>query len=150
MLINNKNKVKSLKRVFFIGCLLLAMIALAFILVDNILVLFICIGVLFLWYLFFKAADFQYIEYSDEDQKIVLRYYPVITFGHKDYGSIELPQTSLYEAEFKKSFFGLVSDLTISIRTKRGIASYPEVSFAAMPREERKLIEDSLRSIIGN
>ena len=150
MVIDNKQRVKSLKRLFYAGCLLLVLVALVFILLENFLVLIICCGVLCFWYLFFKVADFQYIEYSDEDGKVLLRYYPIITFGSKEYSSIEFPQNTIYEAAFEKSVFGLVSDLNLSVKTKRGIANYPSVSFAAVPRKEKMQIENSLQHLIGN
>ncbi len=150
MIIDNKQRVKSLKRLFYVGCLLLALVALVFILLENFFVLIICCGVLCLWYLIFRVADFQYIEYSDEEENIYLRYYPIITFGSKEYNSIEFQQKILHEATFEKLLFGMVSDLNISVKTKRGIANYPSVSFAAVPRKEKKLVEESLQRIIGN
>jgi hypothetical protein len=148
MIIDNKPRVSFLKRLFYIGCLLLALVALIFILLGNIIVLYICCGILFFWYLFFRGVDFQYVEYSDDDKKILVRYYPVIKFGTKDYNSIEFLQSSLYEAKIKKSVFGLISDLSLAIKTKRGIAEYPTVSLTAMPQTGQKRIDDSLQAII--
>jgi hypothetical protein len=150
MIIDNKIRVKSLKRLFYAGSLLLVIVALVFVLSGNLLVLIICCGILFFWYLFFRVADFQYIEFSDEEGKIVLRYYPVITFSSKEYNSIEFQQSVLHDAAFEPSFFGAISDLTLSVKTKKGIANYPSVSFAAVPRRQKKLIVESLQKIIGN
>lgn len=149
MVVNNQERIKFLKRLFFLVCLLLAIIALVFILLEYYLPAILC-GIAFaIWYLIFRVVDFQYIEYNDEEGKITLRYYPVIKLGAKEYSSIEFSQKLLYDASFGKSLAGMVSDLTLSVRTKRGIASYPSVSFAAVPRKEKKRIEGSLQQILG-
>jgi len=73
MRINNKKRAVVLKRIFFLASVILAIAALLFFLFDMIAMALISIGVFSLWYLYFHVADYQFIEYSDENNRIVLR-----------------------------------------------------------------------------
>ena len=48
-------------------------------------------GILVVWFLVFQAIDFQYIYFSTDDDKIILRFYPAVKFGRKEYQTIEFP-----------------------------------------------------------
>ena len=107
------------------------------------------VGVFSIWFLYFHVADFQFIEYSDEEKKIILRYFKVVRFGKSEYNSIEFPKQILYNAHFENSIFGKLSDVTFIIKTKRGIAEYPSVSLSAVSKEDRKRIQTSVNQILG-
>ncbi|HYQ56149.1 MAG TPA: hypothetical protein VEP89_02300 [Draconibacterium sp.] len=126
----------------------IAIVILALFLLDYVMPALMGIGVFSFWYLFFLVADYQYIEFSDDEDKITLNYYKAISFGGKSYNSIEFPKRSLRKANFENSFFGKLTDLTIIISTKRGIAEYPVVSLTSLKLRDRQLIQKSLNSII--
>lgn len=149
MVINNKETEKKVKRIFFIVSLLIVLAATAFILKEKYLPAIISGCGFAVWYLIFRGFDFQYIEYSDEDSKIIIRYYPIIKFGSKEYSSIEFHQQQLNDVKFNSTFFGLITDLILVVNTKRGVAEYPSVSLTAMPGRKRKMMEDSLHGIMG-
>ncbi len=149
MVIKNDNQIRRIKKLFFGVCILIALAALVVLLLDHIMYALICVGVFSLWYLFFRVADYQYIEYSDENHKITLHYTKAISFGGKSFNSIEFPQKLLRKAEFENSVFGKLSDLTFIVKTKRGIAEYPTVSLAAVPGKDRILIQESINKILG-
>lgn len=107
------------------------------------------VGVFSIWFIFFNVADYQYIEFIDENNKVILRYYKAIGFGQQEFNSVEFPQTILQNAQFENSVFGKLSDLTFSVKTKRGIAEYPSISMAAVPFNDRKRIQESLNKILG-
>ncbi|WP_319592186.1 hypothetical protein [uncultured Draconibacterium sp.] len=148
MTIKNTEKVSKIKKIFYLVSIGIALGILALFLLDHVLYALAALGFFSLWYLYFHVADYQYIEFSDEDDKIVLNYYKVISFGGKAYNSIEFPKNRLRKVHFENSFFGNLSDLTLIIKTQRGIAEYPTVSLAGLNLADRKRIEESLNSII--
>ena len=148
MRISNKKKAIKYKRTFFLGGIIIAIAALALFLLDYTGYGIGSVGLFSLWYLIFHVADFQFIEYSDENERILLRYFKAVSFGTKAYHSIEFPQQILQNAHFENSIFGKLSDITFIIRTKRGIAEYPSVSLSAVPFEDRKKMQESLFKIL--
>ena len=131
MNINNKKRTSTLKRLFFLVSVFIAVISLILFLIDLIYGI-ISIGIFSLWYLYFHVVDYQFVEFSDEENKILLRYYKAVRFGRGEYNSIEFPQTALFQANFENSVFGKLTDLTIVVKTKRGPAEYPSVSLTAL------------------
>lgn len=149
MIITNKKQTLLLRRLFFLGSFAIVIGALVMYLLDIDLFLIIPIGVFALWFLFFQVADYQYIEFNSADNKVSLKYYKVIKFGKTNYNSIEFPQSLLYKFHFENSLFGKMTDLTLVIRTRRGIAEYPSVSLSALPFKERKKLQETLLQIMG-
>jgi hypothetical protein len=150
MKIDNKKSATRLKRLFYLVSVFIALCALAlFLLLDLTIYGIAVVAVFSLWYLFFHVADYQFIEYSDDNGKILLRYFRVVRFGKGEYNSIEFPQQLLQNAYFEHSVFGKMSDLTFIVKTKRGIAEYPSVSLSAVPRADRKKMQASLNKILG-
>ncbi len=149
MKITNRKTASKWKRIFFLISVVIAITALALFLLDYTLYGLISVGVFSLWYLFFHVADFQYIEFLDENNKIILRYYKAVGFGNKEFNSIEFPQQILKMAQFENSIFGKLTDLTFIVKTKRGIAEYPSVSLSAVQLQDRKRIQESLNKILG-
>jgi uncharacterized membrane-anchored protein YitT (DUF2179 family) len=149
MEIKNKKKVVSLRRLFFLVSLVIALAALTLFLMDFTLYAIGVVGVFALWFLFFQVADYQYIEFSDANNKILLRYYKAVRFGKTEFNAIEFSQNLLHNAIFENSLFGKMSDLTLIILTRRGIAEYPSVSLTALSLDERKQMQSALHKILG-
>jgi hypothetical protein len=126
----------------------IAIAALGLFLFDLTIYALIMIGVFSLWFLFFLVADYQYIEYIDENDKIILRYYKAVGFTQKEFSSIEFPVALLKDAHFENSIFGKLSDLTLIVKTKRGVAEYPSISLSAVPYKNRKQIQQSLKNFL--
>lgn len=148
MTIKNTEKVSKIKKIFYLVSIFIALGILAMFLLDYVMYALAGAGVFSLWYLYFHVADYQYIEFADNNDKIVLNYYKIISLSGKSYHSIEFPKHRLRKAHFEHSFFGKLSDLTLIIKTQRGIAEYPTVSLAGLNLEDRKRIQESLNSII--
>lgn len=148
MRINNTKNATKYKRLFFIISIIIALAALGLFLLDYTIFALASVGVFSLWYLYFHVADYHFIQYKDEHNKVVLRFYKTIRFGKAAYSSIEFPKHLLRKAYFENSVFGKLSDLTLEIKTKRGIAEYPSVSLSAVPFKDRKKIEESLNTIL--
>lgn len=148
MKISNKERIAKFKKVFFVVSAVIALGTLGIFLTFDLIYGLAGVGFFSMWYLFFHVADYQYIEYNDEGSKIVLRYYKAIGFGRKDYSSIDFPKQLLKNVYFENSLFGKLSDLTILVQTKRGVAEFPSVSLSGLTLSDRKKIEHSLKSLL--
>ncbi len=149
MTITNKKQTITIRRIFFLVSLVIALAALVLFLLDYTIYGIAMAGVFAVWFLFFQVADYQFIEFNDSNNKVLLRYYKAIRFGSTNFNSIEFPQPMLYNVHFENSFFGKMTDLTLVIKTRRGIAEYPSVSLTALSKEERKKLQESLLRIMG-
>ena len=148
MIISNKKNVIFLKRIFFLFSLIIALAALILFLMDLTIYGIGAVGLFALWFLYFQVADYQYIEFKHQGNKIILRYYKAIRFGKTEYNSIEFPEQILYRAYFENSMFGRMSDLVLVVKTKRGIAEYPSVSFTAVPKNDRRKVQTELQNVL--
>ena len=150
MNINNRQRAIKLKRTFFVVSVLLAVAALILFLLSHTYVALSVIGVFSLWYLYFMIADYQFIDFNTERGMIRLRYYKAVSFGGTTHNEIEFPQQIMKKAVFENSFFGRNTDLTIFVRTQKGIAEYPSVSLTALTKNERDRIADLFNSVAAN
>ena len=148
MKLNNKKRAVKYRRIFFLGSVAMAIAALAFFFMDMLGGALLSVGVFSLWYLYFHVADYQIIEFSTENNRIVLRYYKAISFGGVKFNEIDFQQNMLRKALFENSVFGKLTDLTLVVRTKRGAAEYPTVSLSALAFEDRKKIAHSLNELL--
>ncbi len=149
MNITNKKKASAIKKMFFLVSVFIAVISLVLFLIDiDTIYGIISVGLFSLWYLYFHVADYNYIEFSDENNKILLRYYKTIRFGRGEYSSIEFPQNALQQAIFENSVFGKLTDVTLVVKTKRGPAEFPSVSLTAIPKTDRTAMKTALYNII--
>ena len=106
MRINNKNRVVKFRRTFFLVGVVIAIVALLFFLFDIFDIIgaaLFSIGVFSLWYLYFHVADYQFIEFKNENGRVVLRYYKAISFGRPRFNEIEFPQNMLRKVFFEIS-----------------------------------------------
>ncbi len=148
MKFNNKKQASKFKRIFFLVSIFIALGALVLFLMDYTFYALACVGVFSIWFLYFHVADYQFIEFSTENNKVILRYYKAVRFGKGEYSSIEFPQNMLHKVHFENSVFGKMSDLTLLVKTKRGMAEYPSVSLSAVPIEIRRQMQEVLYEIV--
>lgn len=146
---SNKKRAAFLSKLFFMVSIIIAMIILLFFLLDMIIYAIASGGIFLLWLLYFQVADYQYIEFNSASNKILLRYYKIIHFGKTEFNSIDFPQSLLYNVKFENSFFGKMTDLTLIIKTRRGVAEYPMVSLTALTLKERNKIKGVLYNLLG-
>jgi len=147
MNIDNADRIKRIKRIFYLICVVLVASALALIILDQPGRALIAGAVLVVWFLVFQSIDFQYIQFIHSPEKITLRFYPAVKFGRKDYQTIEFPAHLLHNFSVEKSLFGLVNDLVLRVKTKRGVAEYPSVSMAALSKADQQKIKTALSGI---
>jgi hypothetical protein len=85
----------------------------------------------------------NYVFFSDNGDKLVLRYYPTRLFNNKK-NSIEMSKDSFLSYETEKFFFGRWEKLYMQGRYKAGISKYPGVSLSAVSSSDRKKIKAAL------
>lgn len=148
MIIDNTSRIKQIKRLFYLLSGMLVISAILLLYLDQIGRALIAGGVLVIWFLVFQAIDFQYFYLETASDKLTVRFYPAVKFGRKDYQTIEFATKVLHDFVLEKSLFGLVHDLTLLVKTKRGVAEYPSISLAAVSKEDRDKIEKMLKQIL--
>ncbi|MEA3316768.1 MAG: hypothetical protein U9R54_02300 [Bacteroidota bacterium] len=90
---------------------------------------------------FVNVMNYCYIQYNDEDGKIILRYVSFRLFSG-DRNSVEIEKEIFYNYEIVKSFFNIKEDLIFFVKTPKGIAKYPSISLSGLNKnQKRKLIE---------
>ncbi len=148
MIIENRKASRNIKRVFsFGGILYMAMIGLFYYLDNKALIIVFCIF-LFLDLLCFSLLNFHYIHFTIEKNKLILRYYPVISFWGKKYQSIEFPVKALYAYDYNTSFSGIYPTLRLTVKTPKGMASYPKVVLSGLTPEKRTRLKAILNNLI--
>jgi len=85
-----------------------------------------------------------FISFSDVDDMIIIRYYPLSIFNSKK-NSIEIPKKQFVKFETLKFFFGLEEKLIVYQNFRNKIAKYPPISLSAVNKSDRERIKNSLR-----
>lgn len=105
------------------------------------------IGLAVFVYGWFAVKRFYYIEYSDEKEKLILRFFKLIPTA-LDHQSIEIPQRFLIKYELKSSMMGMRKEIILFVKTKDGIMKYPPVSISILSDEQINSIQTSLKRIL--
>lgn len=87
--------------------------------------------------------NYQYILYSDDGEKIIIRYFTAGLVGGRK-NSVEIDKRAFAGYKIESRFFGLISSITFYQRFQEGAARYPPVYISALTKEERAKIIRSL------
>ena len=87
--------------------------------------------------------NYQYISYSDEEEKIVFRYFNAGIVGGKK-NSVEIAKKDFAGYRVDKRFFGLISSITLFQQLPQGVAKYPPVYISNLSKGEKSKILNSL------
>jgi hypothetical protein len=79
MIIDNTNRIKRIKRIFYIGAGVWAISSLICFLLGKDLFGFLAAGMLIIWFFSLQFIDFQYISFELNSGKLSLRYYSGVT-----------------------------------------------------------------------
>ena len=123
---SNQIRVKRIKRSF--NLVVLAFIVAAIYLLwkgKDVITIYVGIG-LVVFVVLILFFNFNYVSFRSASGKVLIRYYPVITLFGREYSSIEFQHNLFYRYDLKTSF--PFRDLTLTVKTKRGVADYPTVS----------------------
>ncbi len=146
MELSNKKRTVLIKRTFSIGMLSLIVIAGIFFWFDIRLWGFITIAIIATAFTALQFFQINYIDYNSDGEKISLRYHATTSISGGSYEQIEFEKKHLWMAKVERAT--LIADLTIAIRTPRGIMEYPDVSLVGLTSIEIKLLEDDLKKVI--
>jgi hypothetical protein len=80
--------------------------------------------------------NYNYIYFTDESDKLVLRYFSPNIFTTKK-NSIEIPKREFAGYELQSFFMRYREKLILLRRTGKGVARYPAVSITALSTDER-------------
>jgi hypothetical protein len=117
---------------------LIALVTLLFL--QKFLLFGLCSALFLTLFILVMIVDFQCIRVFGEAKKIVVRYFPVFAVS-RSYNTIEFPVENLEDIEVKKSMFNMKCSVRFSVKTIKGVADYPPVSFSAVPlKDRRKLV----------
>ena len=87
--------------------------------------------------------DYHYIFFSDDSNKIILRFYSMHPLSQAK-RSIEIPRGTLLRFEVKNSLMGLNKKLVLFQKVKGGVYKYPAVSITALSQDERMQLLQAL------
>lgn len=108
----------------------------------------ICIGGgLVVFIILILVINFNYVSFRSVNGKISVKYYPVITLMGREYSSIDFQYELFHTYNLKVAF--PFSDLTLTVKTKRGVADYPAISLTALKKEEIEAIRVELERILN-
>jgi hypothetical protein len=142
---SNQKRSKHIKRLFNFTGIAIVVTGLLFLWLKMDLAVLITAAVFALLIGFSQFAGISYFYFSTMNDKILIRYYPVLSLLKKESNSIEFPKQSLINFQIERSLG--FSDLTLVIKTKRGVAEYPSIGMAGLTREEITQIESELAGI---
>jgi len=97
--------------------------------------------ILFMVYHF--GLNLNYIFYSDDGMKIILRYYSIKIYAKK-HQSVEISKKDFHHYEIRRGFLYLRPELVLYIQMKKGVGKYPPVSIAALKPRQRRALAESL------
>jgi len=86
----------------------------------------------------------NFVSFTDNGDKIVLRYYPTRIMNSKK-NSIEIQKQNFVRWEVKKFFFGMYEMLFLYGKFKSGVAKYPGISLSALKKSDREKIKSTLQ-----
>lgn len=93
--------------------------------------------------------DYNYIYFSDEDnRKILLRYVSLMPFSNKRY-SVEINKADLHSYKIKRSSLNLRQELVLYVKTPQGIAKYPPISITALSEVQLNQLKKALNKVLG-
>jgi hypothetical protein len=148
MEVSNQNRSKQIKRTFNLTGIVIVLVGLIFLGLKQDTAVLITAGAFAVYVGIAQFANLCYVFFSSENGKVLIRYYPVISILKKEYESIEFAHSALVNFNIEKAMG--FADLTIAIRTKRGIAEYPAISLAAMSKTEIEQISLALSEVMRN
>jgi hypothetical protein len=87
--------------------------------------------------------NYQYVNYSDEGESIIFRYFTSGIFGGKK-NSVEIDKRTFAGYKTEKKLFGLIMSITLYQNFREGVAKYPPIFISALNKEEKSKVFRSL------
>jgi hypothetical protein len=102
---------------------------------NSILAVFMA-GSYLIYSLYESFRNYNYIFFSDESDRLILRYFSVALFT-KAKNSIEIPRKEFAGYQLNSFFMRYRETIILFRKTSKGVARYPPVSLTALSNEER-------------
>jgi hypothetical protein len=91
--------------------------------------------------------NYQYIFFSDDTEKIIIRYFNAGIVGGKK-NSLEIDKTSFSGYKTETSLLGLRTSIVLFQKFAEGVAKYPPVWISALSRDEKSKLYRALNSYV--
>lgn len=149
---NSRTVIAGRIRLFIATVLLLAYIVLAYIAtiirfpvfgISDTLLTPVLVGAYLLIVFYPMLLNYQYISYSDDDEKIIFRYFNSGIIGGKK-NSVEIAKNEFAGYRRDKKLFGLIQSITLFHQLPQGVAKYPPVYISNLSKDARARILNSL------
>jgi hypothetical protein len=88
--------------------------------------------------------NYQYVFFSDDTERIIIRYFNAGIVGGKK-NSVEIDKISFGGYSVKSELFGLKSSITFYQKFSEGVAKYPPVYISGLTKEEKARLFNALR-----
>lgn len=89
--------------------------------------------------------NYQFVFFTDENEKIIFRYFNAgLTGGKKN--SVEIDKVSFAGYKTETSMFGMIKSIVLFQKFREGVAKYPPIFITALTKEERSKIFKALNS----
>lgn len=147
MELSNQNRSRQIKRTFNVTGIIIVLVGLILLWLKQDILVMVTAGVFAVYVGVSIFANLCYVSFSTANEKVLIRYYPILSIMKKRYDSIEFAHNLLvgFQIENTMGF----ADLEIAIKTKRGIAEYPTISLSALNKSEVEQIRSTLTEIMG-
>lgn len=80
--------------------------------------------------------NYQYVFFSDDSEKIIIRYFNAGLIGGRK-NSVEIDKRAFAGYQTQSKFFRLVTSITFFQKFSEGVAKYPPVYISALSRSEQ-------------
>jgi len=104
---------------------------------------FILLAIYFILAFYPMFLNYQYIFFSDDNDRIIIRYFMAGIVGGKK-NSVEISKESFAGYKVEKRFFGLDRSIILFQQLREGVARYPPVHISVLTKKERAKILNSL------
>lgn len=147
MELSNQNRSRQIKRTFNVTGIIIVLVGLILLWLKQDILVMVTAGVFAVYVGVSIFANLCYVSFSTANEKVLIRYYPILSIMKKKYNSIEFAHNLLvgFQIENTMGF----ADLEIAIKTKRGVAEYPTISLSALNKSEVEQIRSTLTEIMG-
>jgi hypothetical protein len=112
---------------------------------DETVLTLILVGIWILFTFVPALLSYQYVYFSDDTERIIIRYFNAGMLGGKK-NAVEIDKNSFAGYSTESRFFGLVTTLTLLQNVREGVAKYPPVYISALTREQKSNLFHALNS----
>jgi len=110
---------------------------------SDTLVTLVLVGIYLFLAILPMILNYQYVWFSDDDERIIFRYFTAGLIGGKK-NSVEIHKSALAGFKTDSKYFGLSKSLTLFQKVGQGKAKYPPIYISALSQDQKDKILKSL------